>query len=59
MGKLIELIIAAVVFWVVYFYLVPLLPEPLRVFVGVLVVVIAIVYVLSTLTSWDFPWFKK
>lgn len=58
MSKLIELIIAAVVFWIVYFFLVPLLPEPLRVFVGVIVVVIAIVYVLSTLTNFSWPWSK-
>lgn len=58
MNKLIELIIAAVVFWAIYFYLVPLLPSPAREFIGVIAVVIAIVYLLSTLVGYPWPWNK-
>jgi hypothetical protein len=58
MGKLINLIIAAVIFWVVYFYLVPLLPAPAAGFVGVIVVIIAIVYLLGELSGFNWPWNK-
>jgi hypothetical protein len=60
MSKLINLIVAGVVFWAIYFYLVPLLPEPARAFIGVIVVVIAIVYLLGELAGqWPaWPWNK-
>ena len=58
MNKLIELIIAAVIFWVIEFYLVPLLPEPARTFISVIVIIIAIVYLLGSLTNYAWPWTK-
>jgi hypothetical protein len=58
MEKLINLIIAGVIFWVVYFFLVPLLPAPASTFVGVIVVICAIVYLLGELGGYSWPWKK-
>lgn len=58
MQKIIELIIAGVIFYVIEFFLVPMLPEPARGFVSLLVVVIGIIYLLSMLTGYSFPWNK-
>jgi hypothetical protein len=59
MNTLINIIIAAVIFGIVYFYLVPLLPDPLKVLVGILVVVAAIIYLLTLVTGYSWPWIKK
>ena len=59
MNKLIELIVAGVIFYIIEFFLVPLLPEPARGFVSILVVVIAIVYLLGMLTGYAWPWNSK
>jgi len=58
MGKLINLIIAAVIFYVIEFMLVPMLPSPARAFISIVVVIIAIVYLLGELTSYTWPWNK-
>lgn len=59
MGKLINLIVAGVIFYVIYFLLVPLLPGKAEEFVGLIVVIIAIVYLLGELAGYDWPWTKK
>jgi hypothetical protein len=58
MNRLIELIVAGVIFYVIEFLLVPMLPEPARGFVSILVIVIAIVYLLTALTGYSWPWNK-
>ena len=58
MNKLIELIIAGVIFYVIEFILVPMLPEPAKGFVSLLVIIIAIVYMLTMLTGITWPWQK-
>ncbi len=59
MGKIINLIIAGVIFSVIHFLLVPLLPGKVNEFVGVLVVIAAIVYLLGELSGYEWPWIKK
>lgn len=59
MGRLINLIIAGVIFYVIYFLLVPLLPDRAGEFIGVIVVVAAIVYLLGEIGGYDWPWIKK
>jgi hypothetical protein len=49
MNLLINVLVAVVVFWLVYTYLLPLLPEPVRGIAFVLFVLCAIVYVLRLL----------
>lgn len=57
MGKLINLIVAAVIFWAIYYFLVPLLPAPANGFVGIIVIIIAIIYLLGVLVdAWPWPW---
>ncbi len=58
MGKLINLIIAGVIFWVIYLYLIPLLPAAVEGFVSIIVIIIAIVYLLGVLTDATWPWSK-
>jgi FtsH-binding integral membrane protein len=58
MDKLISLIVASVIFYVIEFILVPLLPSPAQSFVSLIVIVIAIVYLLGSLTGYTFPWRK-
>lgn len=58
MNKIISLIVAVVVFWLVEFILVPMLPAPIRTIVSVLVVIAAIVYALSLFTNYAWPWTK-
>jgi len=58
MGKLINLIVAAVIFYVIEFMLVPMLPDPARGFVSLIVVIIAIVYLLGELGGFSWPWTK-
>lgn len=58
MGKLIELLIALVIFLVIYFGLVPLLGGVFTLWVGRLVIVIAIVYLLTLLSGVVWPWNK-
>jgi len=58
MNKLIDLIIGGVIFYVIAFFLVPMLPNPAQGFVSVIVIVIAIVYLLGSLTGYTFPWRK-
>ena len=57
-AKLINLIVAAVVFYVIEFMLVPLLPGPAQAFLSLIVVIIAIVYLLLVLTDGRLPWTK-
>ncbi len=59
MGKLINIIIAGVIFYIIYFLLVPLLPGKAEEFVGVIVVIAAIVYLLGELGGYEWPWIKK
>jgi predicted RND superfamily exporter protein len=58
MNKLINLIVAAVIFYVIEFMLVPMLPGVARTFVSLIVVIIAIIYALGLLTDYNFPWNK-
>lgn len=58
MNKLIELIVAGVIFYVIEFLLVPMLPDPARGFVSLLIIIIAIVYLLTVLTGYAWPWNK-
>jgi hypothetical protein len=57
-NKLIELIVAGVIFYIIEFLLVPMLPEPAKGFVSIIVIVIAIVYLLTLLTGYAWPWNK-
>ncbi len=59
MGKIVSIIIAGVIFYIIYFLLVPLLPGKVEEFVGVLVVIAAIVYLLGELSGYEWPWIKK
>jgi hypothetical protein len=59
MEKLINLIIGAVIFYVIEFMLVPMLPEPARGFVSLIVVIIAIVYLLGEISGYNWPWRKS
>jgi hypothetical protein len=60
MQKLINILIAGVVFYIIYFYLVPLLPPVARGFIGLLVVIIAIVYLLGEIAgAWPWPWHRQ
>lgn len=58
MSTIIKLMIAAVVFYIIYYFLALLLPGAnIRSFVTFLVVIAAIVYLLSELTGY-WPWGK-
>jgi hypothetical protein len=59
MGKLINIIIAAVIFYIIEFLLVPMLPEPVKGFISVIVIIIAIVYLLGELGGYNWPWTNK
>ena len=56
MNKLIDLLIAAVIFGVIVYFLIPMLPSPFKSFVLIIVVVIAIVYLLGELSGYAWPW---
>jgi len=56
MNKLINLLIAAVIFGVIVYFLIPMLPSPFKMFVLVIVVIIAIVYLLGELSGYGWPW---
>lgn len=58
MGKIISIILAAVIFYIIYYMLVPLLPDGAEHFVGTLVVIAAILYLLGEVAS-VWPWSKK
>lgn len=58
MSKLVNIIIAAVLFYIIFFMLVPLLPSPIGGFIGILVVVIAILYCLGEIGGYSWPWSK-
>ncbi len=58
MSKLINLIIAALIFGVIYYFLVPLIGGTLGHFIGIVVIVIAIVYLLGELSNYNWPWIK-
>lgn len=58
MDKLIGLIIAAVIFGIIVYFLIPMLPAPFSTFVLIIVVVIAIIYLLGELGGYAWPWKK-
>jgi len=58
MNKLISILIAAVAFWVMVSYLIPMLPNPIRTIALVVVVLCAIVFLISLFVDYSFPWKK-
>ena len=58
MNKLIELIIAGLLFAIIIIFLVPMLPAPYSGYVKIIVVVASIVYVLGLIGNYQWPWNK-
>ena len=59
MAKIINLIVAVLVFFAIYGWLCPLLPEPFRTPIQVIVVVAAIIFLLYAVSDFEFwPWRK-
>ena len=60
MNKVIEVLIAGFLFCVIIFYLIPMLPTAgLRGFVLMVIVVAAIIYILTLISGYTFPWDKR